>query len=267
MTSPGTSDMPDRSRSKDRSVRETLLIGVFWRILTIEVILLIGTLAYEAGFKDADPSHLFWYALRILGLVGIIILFMMVTLERFLTKKIIVPLENIAAANERFQKHQNRANDVDLPDETPKEIRGIASTRRQMLDTILKVSEERLRLADFIRDTFGRYLSRKVVNEIIENPTGRRIGGRRKAVVTRGQRLQRPKLFRFRAVVNGALDHLEQGGPRQIRNGRPPIEVVGQINGKRYGASVIVEIDWRFHPQMGRNQIAHNGAIQVVPTD
>jgi adenylate cyclase len=182
MTSPETSDMPDHSRSKDRSVRETLLMGVFWRILIIEVILLIGTLAYEAGFRDADPSHLFWYALRILGLVGIIILFMIVTLQRFLTKKIIVPLEAIAAANESFQKDQDRANDVDLPDETPKEIKGIASTRRQMLDTILKVSEARLQLANFIRDTFGRYLSRKVVDEIIEKPTGRRIGGRRETV-------------------------------------------------------------------------------------
>jgi adenylate cyclase len=179
----GTSEkMPDRSRSKDRSVRGTLLMGVFWRILIIEIILLIGTLAYEAGFIDADPSHLFWYALRILGLVGIIILFMIVTLQRFLTKKIIVPLEAIAAANQGFQKDQNRANDLDLPDETPKEIKGIASTRRQMLDTILKVSEERLQLANFIRDTFGRYLSRKVVDEIIEKPTGLRIGGRRETV-------------------------------------------------------------------------------------
>jgi adenylate cyclase len=106
----------------------------------------------------------------------------MVTLQRFLKKKIIIPLEAIAAANEGFQKNENRTNDVDLPDETPKEIKGIASTRRQMLDTILKVSEERLRLADFIRDTFGRYLSRKVVDEIIEKPTGRRIGGRRETV-------------------------------------------------------------------------------------
>ncbi len=67
----------------------TRLMGVFWRILIIEVILLIGTLLYEAVFRHAGISHLFWYALRILGLVGIIILFMMVTLQRFLTKKII----------------------------------------------------------------------------------------------------------------------------------------------------------------------------------
>ena len=175
-------EMPDQSGGKDKGVRETLLMGVFWRILIIEVILLIGTLLYEAVSRDAGMSHLFWYALRILGLVGIIILFMMVTLQRFLTKKIIAPLEAIAAANERFQKSDYGAEDVDLPAEAPREIKGIVSTRRQMLHTILKVSEERLHLADFIRETFGRYLSRRVVDEIIENPTGRSIGGRMETV-------------------------------------------------------------------------------------
>ena len=51
-----------------------------------------------------------------------------------------------------------------------------------MLDTIFKVSDERLRLVKFIRDTFGRYLSKKVVDEILESPDGRKIGGRREAV-------------------------------------------------------------------------------------
>ena len=167
---------------KDRGVRKTLPMGVFWRILIIEAILLTGTLLYEAVSGDAGVSHLLWYALRILGLVGIIILFMMVTLQRFLRKKIIAPLEAIAAANEQFRENDSKVEDIDLPEETPREIKGIVSTRRQMLDTILKVSEERLHLADFIRDTFGRYLSRKVVDEIIEKPAGRKIGGRHETV-------------------------------------------------------------------------------------
>jgi len=168
--------------SKGRSARKTLLMGVFWRILIIELILLIGSLLYEAVWREADTPHLFWYALRILGLVGVIILFMMVTLQRFLAKKIIAPLEAIAAANERFQESDYKAKDIDLPEEVPREIRGIVSTRKQMLETILKVSEERLHLADFIRDTFGRYLSQKVVDQIIEKPSGRTIGGRRETV-------------------------------------------------------------------------------------
>jgi len=51
-----------------------------------------------------------------------------------------------------------------------------------MLNTILTVSEERLRLVNFIRETFGRYLSKKVVDEILEMPEGRKIGGRKKTV-------------------------------------------------------------------------------------
>ena len=115
---------PDHSRSKDRGVRKILLMGVFWRILIIEIILLIGTLLYEAISRDADISHLLWYALRILGLVGIIILFMMVTLQSFLRKKIIAPLEAIATANERSRKNTYRVEDIDLPKKTPREIKG-----------------------------------------------------------------------------------------------------------------------------------------------
>jgi len=175
--------MSAQSNSKQKGVRKTLLMGIFWRILIIEAILLIGTLLYEAISINADLSHLSWYAFRILGLVVIIILFMMLTLQRFLTKKIIAPLEAIAAANERFlQENENEAKDLDLFEDAPREIAGIASTRRRMLETILKVSEERLQLAGFIRDTFGRYLSRKVVDEIIEKPAGRRIGGRKETV-------------------------------------------------------------------------------------
>jgi adenylate cyclase len=175
-------EMSPHTGKKERGVRKTLLMGVFWRILIIEIILLLGTLFYEAFSQDADTAHLFWYAIRILGLVAVIILFTMVTLQSFLRKKIIAPLESIAAANECFGERNYIVEDLDLPGETPKEIKGIVSTRRQMLETILKVSEERLQLADFIRDTFGRYLSKKVVDEIIEKPAGRKIGGRRETV-------------------------------------------------------------------------------------
>jgi len=105
---------PDHPRSKGRGVRKTLLMGIFWRILIIKLILLIEILLYEAISRDAGISHLLWYAFRILGLVGIIILFMMVTLESFLRKKIITPLEAIAAANERSRK-SNYGVEIHLP--------------------------------------------------------------------------------------------------------------------------------------------------------
>ena len=157
-------------------------MGVFWRILIIEGILLIGTLIYAALTEDKGSIELFWYAVRIISLVTIIILFMMITLKDFLTGKIISPLEAIASANRRLNQNDPSAKQVDLQEDTPTEIKGIVSSRSQMLDTIFKVSDERLRLVNFIRDTFGRYLSKKVVNEILESPDGRKIGGRRETV-------------------------------------------------------------------------------------
>jgi len=170
------------NKKEKNSVREIVLLGVFWRILIIEGILLIGTLIYAALTEDKGSVELFWYALRIISLVAIIVLFMMITLKSFLERRIISPLESIASANQRFQNDDASAREVSLPEDAPKEIKGIISSRTQMLDTILKISEERLHLVKFIRDTFGRYLSKKVVDEILESPNGREIGGRRETV-------------------------------------------------------------------------------------
>ncbi|MBW2563878.1 MAG: adenylate/guanylate cyclase domain-containing protein [Deltaproteobacteria bacterium] len=170
------------SKNEKNSVRKIVLMGVFWRILIIEGILLIGTLIYAALTEDKGTIELFWYALRIISLVTIIILFMMITLKDFLTVKIISPLEAIASANRRLNQNDSSAKQVDLQEEAPTEIKGIVSSRSQMLDTIFKLSDERLRLVNFIRDTFGRYLSKKVVDEILESPNGQEIGGRRKTV-------------------------------------------------------------------------------------
>ena len=168
------------SKNEKTSVRKVVLLGVFWRILIIEGILLIGTLIYAALTEDKGSVELFWYAIRIISLVAIIVLFMMITLKSFLERRIISPLETIASANQRFQNDDTSAREVSLPEDVPKEIRGILSSRTQMLDTILKISEERLHLVKFIRDTFGRYLSKKVVDEILESPNGQEIGGHRK---------------------------------------------------------------------------------------
>ncbi|MCP4666007.1 MAG: adenylate/guanylate cyclase domain-containing protein [Deltaproteobacteria bacterium] len=172
----------DASKKAGHGVRNTLLLGVFWRILIIEGILLAGTLLYEAATASAEAAHLLWYAVRILSLVAVIILFMMVTLRSFLTRKIISPLEAIVRANRRLQDNDPDARKIPLSGDTPREIKEIVSSRSRMLETIFKISEERLHLVDFIRDTFGRYLSKKVVDEILESPEGQKIGGRREKV-------------------------------------------------------------------------------------
>jgi adenylate cyclase len=174
---------PPKSKPvQGRSVRRMLVTGVFWRILIIEMILLIWSLGYRAVMDPDDKGGLFWYALRILILVAIIIAFVTLSLRRFLTRKIIVPLEAISQANLGMDTDAPEVNPVELSTEPPDEIREIVDTRQKMLSAILKVSEERLRLVNFIRDTFGRYLSKKVVDEILASPEGRTIDGRRTTV-------------------------------------------------------------------------------------
>lgn len=164
------------------AVKRVLLKGVFWRIFIIEAVLLVGSLAARYYFQGGTPAELAWYALRIIGLVAVILLFMMVTLGSFLHKRIINPLEAIARANRYLQDDDPRGRRVDLPPGAPDEIRQIAASRRQMLDAIMRVSEERLRLVNFIRETFGRYLSEKIVEQILESPDGLKLGGRRAEV-------------------------------------------------------------------------------------
>ena len=170
-------------KERREGVRKVLLKGIFWRILIIESILLVWSLLYRA-FVDhhAQPAELFWYTVRITILVAIIILFVMVTFRKFLNKKIILPLEEISASNRRLKESNSSEIDLKVGDDAPMEIREIVATRKEMLATLFKVSEERLRLVNFIRDMFGRYLSKKVVDNILESPEGHKIGGRRKTV-------------------------------------------------------------------------------------
>jgi class 3 adenylate cyclase len=174
---------PNSAANGSEGVRKTLLMGIFWRILIIEGILLVWSLFYRViSDHHAQPIDLFWYAVRITLLIAIIILFIMVTFRRFLNRKIIMPLEAISKSNRRLKDSDSGELDLNLPEDTPREITEIVTTRAEMLSTIFKVSEERLRLTRFIRDMFGRYLSKKVVDDILETPEGHKIGGRRETV-------------------------------------------------------------------------------------
>jgi adenylate cyclase len=167
---------------KNNGVREILIMGVFWRILFIEAVLLVYSLGYRWLAEGAGPMELFWYAIRIMVLVGIIVVFMVVSLKHFLTQKIINPLEQIAHANRQIEKDFSKSDVIDLPADSPDELKAIVSTRANMLERIIRVSDQRLQLVNFIKDTFGRYLSKKVVEEILSSSKGRQIGGTRKTV-------------------------------------------------------------------------------------
>ena len=168
--------------STDKGIREILLAGVFWRILVIEMILLVWSVLYRLASEDAGGTELLWYALRIILLVAVILVFMMVTLRRFLERKIIRPMEAVAEANRRLDVTHPEVDNVLLEEGVAVEIREVVSTRAKMLEAILNVSNQRLQLVNFIKETFGRYLSRKIVDEILESPDGRQIGGRRQTV-------------------------------------------------------------------------------------
>lgn len=174
--------MTDHNKNKKNGVRRLLLMGVFWRILFIEAALLVFSLVYKWATEDVGPMDLFWYGVRIIIMVGIIIAFMMITLKKFLNHQIITPLEKIATANKSIQEDITRAGQIELSDNAPDEIKSIVTSRGKMLETILSVSDERLHLVNFIRETFGRYLSNKVVDEILESPKGLQIGGTRKTI-------------------------------------------------------------------------------------
>ena len=146
------------------------------------MILLVWSVLYKMVSEDAGGAELLWYALRIILLVAVILVFMMVTLRRFLEKKIIRPMEAVAEANRRLDVAHPEVDNVPLEDDVAVEIREVVSTRAKMLEAILNVSNQRLQLVNFIKETFGRYLSRKIVDEILESPDGRRIGGRRQTV-------------------------------------------------------------------------------------
>ncbi len=139
-------------KNKKGSVRKILLMGVFWRILFIEVVLLVYSLGYKWITEDATAIDLFLYSVRITVLVAIIVLFMMVTLKQFLEKNIIAPLEAIAASNKKAQKDFSNAGQVDLPDNSADEIEAIVVSRAIMLKTILDVSEERLKYSKALND-------------------------------------------------------------------------------------------------------------------
>lgn len=179
MDSSTNNEIKNESR---QGVRKILLAGIFKRIVIIEAILLVWSLIYRVLTNYQGPIDLLGYALRIIILIAIIILFLMITLRSFLNKKIIRPLEAIDKANREQDRDHPEVNGIELPEDTPDEIRKIVESRAAMLDDIIAVSKKRLHLMQFIRDTFGRYLSQNVVDEILESPEGRKIGGRRETV-------------------------------------------------------------------------------------
>ena len=158
-------NMKNQNKTKQKGVRKILLMGVFWRILFIEGVLLVYSLGYRWLTQDATPIELFWYSIRITILVIIIIAFMMVTLKKFLAKRIIAPLEIIAASNKTLREDFSGFESVILPENSPHEIENIVTSRSKMLKTIFDISEERLQISRELSNELEK--GKKIQNDFL----------------------------------------------------------------------------------------------------
>ena len=129
--------MPGRA-DEVRGVKRVVLMGVFWRFLVIEAVLLVWSLAVRVWGGGAGGAELFWYAVRIILLVGVILLFMMITLRSFLSRTVINPLEAIVESNRAVREDPSYPGQIDLLPCVPSEIRDIIATRAEMLGKILE---------------------------------------------------------------------------------------------------------------------------------
>ncbi len=163
-------------------LKRILLCGIVRSILVIEILLMLGSLAYRCWWEGVQGWPLLWYALRLVALVALILFFVVLVLQRFLARQVLEPLQAIIQANRRLRAGDDKAARLEPDPAWPREIQEIARTRQGMLETITRVSQERLRLVEFIRRTFGRYLPPEVVDQILDSPQGRRLGGQRKRV-------------------------------------------------------------------------------------
>jgi len=155
----------NNAKVKRRGVREILLQGVFCRILFIEAVLLVFSLGYKWLTEDATALDLLWYGIRITILVAIIIAFMMLTLKTFLSRKIISPLEAIASSNKNIQENFTETELVDIGEKPPHEIETLVTSRTEMLNTIFRISEERLKYSRALNDELER--GKKVQNDFL----------------------------------------------------------------------------------------------------
>ena len=169
-------------RREKHSIRSVLLEGVFWRLLIIEAIIIIWSMADLWISEESSIGELLRYGLRLSILSTLVLAFIVITLGGFLAKRIIEPMEKIAAANRQLKDKQQTAMQVPITKEAPKEIRDIVASRTHMLRSIFKVSDERLKMVQFLRDTFGRYYSEKILDEILDPKETLKLGGKRETL-------------------------------------------------------------------------------------
>ena len=169
-------------RREKNSIRSVLLEGVFWRLLIIEALIIVWSLVYHWISEEPTLRELLGYGLRLTILATLVLAFIVITLGSFLANRIIAPMEGIALANRQLRDKEQTAMQVRIPREVPKELRDIVASRTYMLRSIFRVSEERLKMVQFLRDTFGRYYSDKILDAILDPKESLKLGGKRETL-------------------------------------------------------------------------------------
>ena len=168
--------------STENGLRSVILKGVFLRLALIEAVVFVWILAYFKLVVSVEEITLFQFAKRIVMLQGLVLCFMIVSLGQFLQQRVIGPLETISRANREQGRDIARPNKVPVPRDTPTEIREIVASRTYMLRRLFKSSEDRLQLIRYLRETFGRYYSDKILDEILKGRQRQRLGGKQEEV-------------------------------------------------------------------------------------
>ena len=144
-----------------QGVGRILVRGVLWRLLLIELVLLVWSVGYQALWVGLDGLALFYYALRILVLIAVLLAAMMLALTSLLQRRVVKPLEALSRANAQLRAGNLEGLAVDLPPESPVEIQEIALTRQRFLSDLYEAKNQAEK-ADQAKRQFLAHMSHEI---------------------------------------------------------------------------------------------------------
>jgi len=110
--------------------------------------------------------------IREMSIIATALIFILLIVLLVMTRKITRPVYALTEAARKVVKEDEYQDAIDVP----------SKDELGQLTESFNVMMEGLRQRDFIRDTFGRYVTKEVVEELIDNPDGLRLGGENREV-------------------------------------------------------------------------------------
>jgi sigma-B regulation protein RsbU (phosphoserine phosphatase) len=118
------------------------------------------------------PIRLLSTKVLAIGIIGLIFLGVIIT---WLSKTVTKPLRILDTSTSAIAKGDFS---VSVEETGPREIAGLGHSFNQLGQQLTEYMEKR----DFIRDTFGRYVTQEVVNKLLESQNGLELGGENREV-------------------------------------------------------------------------------------